>query len=332
MKKLFTVILVVMLLSLCALTASFAGCTKPDSKEITVAMPDGAPALALAGLIGETASLNGFNLTYSIKDGTNIKSAVLSKEADIALVPMNIAAALYNGGVDIKLVSANIYGLLYLVGSESLEDGLASLVGEVVYNVGQGGTPDFTFKKILAENDIAYTESNTAVSGKVALAYMTPSALLPQLKTGIIKYAVLGEPQATLAVTGSANTVLVDLQEEWKEVVGSDTLGYPQVGLVVKTSLLENEPEFVRAFLDKVEANAEWVMLNAAEAGQIVKDNGGTMPITLTADIVSKCNIKFVTASDAKTDITDYLSALMSFAPASIGGKLPDQGFYYSIE
>lgn len=330
MKKLLILILTVVLI-LSVTSIGFAACKEDAPQQITVAMPDGAPALALASLMQGTTVLGDYTISYAIKDGTTIKSAVLSGEADIALLPMNIAAALYNGGVDIKLVSANIYGLLYLVGSEDLENGLSSLVGKVVYNVGQGGTPDYTFKKILAANSIAYEESDTTVEGKVALAYMTPSVLVPQLKTGIIKYAVLGEPQATLAVTGSSNTVLLDLQQAWKSATASETLGYPQVGLVVKASLLESAPELIDEFLNKIAANDEWILNNPAEAGEIIRNKGGTMPITLTEAVVEKCNIRLVNAESAKADVISYLTALKDFNAASIGGKLPDDGFYYSV-
>lgn len=335
MKNTFKILLIITIIIVLALSMfALSGCNteNTETKDIVVSMPDGAPALALAKLMSETDSIGDYNISYSIKDGTSIKSVVMSGEADIALLPMNMAAALYNGGIDIKLVSANIYGLLYLVGSESLENGLESLVGEVVYNVGLGGTPDFTFKKILDANDIEYAESETEVEGKVALAYMTPSTLVPQLKTGIIKYAVLGEPQATIAVTGSNNEVLIDLQDEWKAVTQSEEKGFPQVGLVVKSSLLESDSEFVQAFLEKVSANADWIIDNAAAAGQIITDNEGTMPITLTQAVVEKCNIEYVSAEAAKSDIIDYLTVLMNFNAQSIGGKLPDADFYYSFQ
>ncbi len=334
MSKALRIVFSVIIIVILAVSAlAFAACgNKKTPTDIVVAMPDGAPALALAQLMDQTGAIGSYNLSYSIKDGTAIRSAVMSGEADIALLPMNIAAALYNGGIDVRLVSVNIFGLLYLVGSESYDDGLNSLIGKVVYNVGQGGTPDYTFKKILSSNGIAYEESDTAVDGKVALAYMTPSVLVPQLKTGIIKYAVLGEPQVTLAITGSSNTVLADLQEEWKTVTGSEAAGYPQVGLVVKASLLESDPAFVQTFLQLVRDNADWVLANPADAGQIIRDNEGTMPVTLTSAIVEKCNIRFLTAEDAKADVVSYLTVLRDFNAQSVGGKLPDDGFYHTFE
>ncbi|NCA67985.1 MAG: hypothetical protein EOM87_07980, partial [Clostridia bacterium] len=135
MKKLIKIVVAALaVLTLCVGSAIFVACdNKNEDKKILVAMPDGAPALALAQLMGEVSNLSNYDITYAIKDGTSIRSVVMSGEADIALLPMNIAAALYNGGIDIRLVSANIYGLLYLVGSEALDNGLQSLIGKVVY-------------------------------------------------------------------------------------------------------------------------------------------------------------------------------------------------------
>ncbi|MBP5610430.1 MAG: hypothetical protein J6X72_03730, partial [Clostridia bacterium] len=113
MKKLMFVTLI---LCLCVSAFCFAGCTK-SVDSIVIAVPDGGPALGMSYLMKEfPEEIDGVKVTYKIVDGANgIKAAVLNGEADVALMPTNLAAILYNGCLDIKLVCTNSYGLLYLL-------------------------------------------------------------------------------------------------------------------------------------------------------------------------------------------------------------------------
>lgn len=43
-----------------------------------------------------------------------------------------------------------------------------------------------------------------------------------------------------------------------------------------------------------------------------------------------KCNIVYRNGEEMKKDISAYLQVLYDASPASVGGKLPDDGFYYT--
>ena len=44
---------------------------------------------------------------------------------------------------------------------------------------------------------------------------------------------------------------------------------------------------------------------------------------------MTRTKLEFVTAQDAKADVEVYLNALNEVSGEMIGGKLPDEGFYY---
>lgn len=184
MKKFF-VIIIAALLAL-GVTLSFAACQKdgdPQTVDIKIVVPDGAPALAISKLIHDGAIYDGYNITYEVVPGaTEISAKVLNGEADFAIAPTNTASILYNNNAGIKMLSASTYGNLYLVGKNAVDD-LNGLIGSVVLIIGQGGTPDLTFKYILTQNGIAFVNSDTIVEGKVALRYVGGgSELIPLLK------------------------------------------------------------------------------------------------------------------------------------------------------
>ena len=46
----------------------------------------------------------------------------------------------------------------------------------------------------------------------------------------------------------------------------------------------------------------------------------------LNSNVIANCNVRLIRAKDAKQSIEQYLGILPS---AAIGGKMPDDGFYY---
>ncbi len=297
--------------------------------KINIVMPDGAPSLAMAKLMKEKPQVDGINTTYEIVNGASeISAKFANKEADAAIIPTNLAATLYNKGADIVLVSVNVKGLLYMVGTQPANS-LNDLVGEVVYNIGRGATPDLTFKYILSKNKIEYVESQTPVEGKVALHYVSSgSELIPLLKNKTAKFGILGEPAVTQSTVAAQTQVLFDIQQLWNTATNT-TDGIPQASLVIKRSLAEKYPNIVSELLTLVSQNNDWIKTNSSELSEILKNNGSALSINFSQAIVNRCNISATTAVDAKVFIDAYLKVLYEMNPKTIGEKMPDNNFYY---
>lgn len=305
-----------------ALICSFAACTPTPAEvtELTVYLPDGAPALAVANLF-ETNEIAGKQLNLNITTGIDIQTKVLSGEADIVVCPTNMAATLYNKDVDYKLISANVFGLLYLVGNEPVAS-LSDLVGKVVHSIGKNLTPEFVFKKILANANIEYVDSDVAVEGKVAIRYYSAGGeIIPRLKSGDVDYAILGEP----AVTKSAVPELFDLQALWKQATKLDE-SYPQAGVFVKSELLD-DTKFIDDLLKALNENTQYLQDNSDKIASLLVQNGSSdfNGATFTANILERCNIRCVKATDCKTQLIKYFEAIATINPSF---KLPDDGFY----
>lgn len=334
MKKILTLLLV-----FCVLASSvffLIGCSEhPSTDSITIAIPDGGPSLGMAYLIKEFAEINGTKVTYSIVDGAaGIKSAVMSGEADIAIMPTNMAAILYNQNIPIKLVGTNSYGLLYMLSTVATADAftLDSLKGKILHTVGEGGTPEIVLKKILEAADLEYVDSPDApVEGKVGIKYHEEgSTIVGGLKQGKIQYAILGEPAVSTAIqkVGGTLTIVCDLQEEWATATGTQA-SYPQTALVAKASLIKSDPKLVNKVAKLTVDNAIELTKDAAPLIDCLREKGATVPDAFGADGVARANIDPTFARTAKTDITNYFNILQAFKPQLIGGKLPNDDFYY---
>lgn len=330
MKKFF-VIVVAALLAL-GVTLSFVACQNdngdPQIVDIKIVVPDGAPALAISKLIHDEAAYEGYNITYEVVPGaTEISAKIVNGEADFAIAPTNTASILYNNNAGIKMLSASTYGNLYLVGKNAV-DNLNGLVGKVVVIIGQGGTPDLTFKYILTQKGIAFETSDTAVAGKVALRYVGGgSELIPLLKQNVAEYGILGQPavaQALGAVQGLQN--LFAIHDLWSEVTGGKA--YTQAVFIGKASVVDAHPAFVTWLLGKLEENVDWIKNNPTDAQAAIVSVGSLLTVTFTEASVSASNIRYVPAADAKADVQAYLNVLASFNANTVGGSVPGDSFF----
>lgn len=335
MKKLLIITLTMIV---CVFSAfSFVGCSK-GVDSITIAVPDGGPALGMSYLMKEfPEEIDGVKVTYKIVDGANgIKAAVSSGEADVAIMPTNMAAILYNGGLDIKIVGTNSYGLLYLLSDVTTSEAfsLVSLKGQVLNALGKGGTPEIVLKKVLESASIEYVESDIAVEGKVALRFHDDGkTIIAGLKQGTIHYAILGEPAVSTAIAqvGTTLSIVCDMQEAWKTATNTDA-SYPQTALVAKGSLIKSDKKLVQKIAKLTYEGSVKLAEDAAPYIAELKAREATVPPTFGAAGVARTNILPEFGNKAKADVEAYFTILKAFKAPLIGGDLPDSDFYYIDE
>lgn len=320
MKKLLKILVVLSVIA--ATLLLFVSCedNTENAVEINVAVPDGAPALAIAKLL-DSSNFDGYKVNYEIVAGaTDISAKITTGSADIVVAPTNIAAKLYSNGAKIKVVASNIFGLVYLVGTEEITS-ISALRGQEILCTGQGGTPDFVLQYVLNQNGISGDDAN--------ITYIAQgSDAIAALKTGQAKFALLGEPAATMAVKNAGASILVDFQKEWKDLTGND--GYPQASTIISDEVFDNHSAFLKAFLSEMNANTEWVKTNVDKVNAALKNYGSTNTFA-SAEVIERCNVRYVGALEAKASIISYLEIMRSYNANFIGSTLPDDGFYAGV-
>ena len=319
--------LAALVLIVCLSAIVLAGCDdkeKDEAIEINVIVPDGSPAIALAKMINDNDAPEGYKINYRIVEGaTNIGTSIAQGSADVAIAPTNLLSTIYNKTGSGKLVGTIVQGALYMVGKTALPgdttaEKLASLKGKVVYNIGQGATPDLTFKYILEHFDIEYANTAEPASDQIGLQY------------GKAQFGVLGEPAVSNANSNAKTQTILDIQELWKEVTESQNAGFPQAGLYVVNKYLSGEHwPLIDWIKEKMVEAGSWAVGNPSLVSQIMVENGSASLNGLTAEKIAGCNISWISATDSKKSMNQYLGALYLFDPKTIGGRLPDDGFYY---
>ena len=328
MKKIISLFLTI---ALTFSVVSLCGCDKkteqpePQKDAITVAMPDGAPVLSCFSIMDGDKVIDGHEVKFNVLSGKqNIASVVTSGAADVAVMPTNVAAKLYNKGVKIKLLSVNVYGVLYMIGQTPIEK-TEDLIGKIVYNIGEGGTPDLVLKYILDKKGIPYVESETPVEDKVALSYVADAqTAVANVKKNAGVYGVVGEPVASNAVLKVGAKIVMDMQAEFKALSDS---ALTQAGVVVSEKVY-NDKTLLAALFEELNKNPAYIIENAGKVRSTINACGSALEVDFNADIITRCNLKCVSAKDAKSDLEGYFGEIAAYDDTFIGGKKPDDNFY----
>ncbi len=137
-----------------------------------------------------------------------------------------------------------------------------------------------------------------------------------------VDYYLVPEPAATakckaLTAAGSAYYNVASLQSLYGEN------GYPQAVLVAKSSLIENDGEFVKAYLKECAGTSQWLSEQTDYApivANISKAGGATLKAPmLSAQVIENCNINYVPAMGEKQNVLDYMNSVRSVNAQSYG-------------
>ena len=99
---------------------------------------------------------------------------------------------------------------------------------------------------------------------------------------------------------------------------------------VVRSEFLEEHPERVKAFLSDHKASAEFVNSDPAAASAYVEEFAIIEKAKIAEMAIPYCNITYIDGNELKDTLSGYLSVLYEMSPESVGGKLPEEGFYYN--
>lgn len=310
---------ILLTLTLCACTPTVID----DELTVNVAVLNGTTGFGMAKLIsdsqnGETA----LDYNFSIEtDATMITDKLIQGTVDIAALPTNAASVLYNkteGGV--KVLALNTLGVLYVVENGNTVSTMADLEGKTVYCPAQN--PEFVLRYLCNVYGLENVNIDTTyASPKELMQFIVPS------NEGTI--AVLPEPVLSVATSKNANlNVALDLTAEWDNK--SENSSLVQGCIVVRTEFLEAHEKEVLEFLEEYERSVNYVNTNTDEVSELVVSLGiyeGASAVAKKA--IPKCNVKYIDGVEMKNALSGFLSAMADVNAKSIGGKLPDDNFYF---
>lgn len=310
-------------------SATTTGSTTATAGAIRVAALKGPTGIGMVSLMEEAAqkkTADTYQFTLSAAPD-ELVAKLSSGEVDIAALPTNLAASLYqktNGRV--KLLAINTLGVLYILENGNTVKSVADLKGKTLAATGQGAVPEFALNAILNDAGIA---SSTTVT------YLQEHAELATLAiAGKYNLVMLPEPFVTTVLSKAPQfRIAVDLTTAFASATQKSAGAKSELAmgcLVVRTDFTEKNAEAIKRFLSAYEASAKWVNANHDQAGELVVKYAIMADAKAAAKSIPNCNIVFVAGIDMKTMIEPLFSILFKAEPKSIGGKMPDDAFYYA--
>ena len=292
---------------------------------------DGEGGLTEGAVSTEAAdSENPYDMSFSIyASADEITPKLVQGEIDIAAVPANLASVLFNntdGGV--QVIAVNTLGVLYICESGDTVHSVADLAGKTIYAAGKGSTPEYALDYILEGNGLT-PDVDVTVEWKSEHAECV--AALASDPDGI---ALLPQPFVTTAqMQDPSIRVALDLTEEWDALQnGTDVASTLITGsLVVRSAFAEEHPDAVDAFLSRYAESVEFANDNVEEAAQLI-EKFGIVKAAVAEKALPACKIVCITGDEMKGMLSGYLAVLFDANPASVGGELPGDSFYYTGE
>ena len=326
MKKLLSLLLAVALLAL-ALAACPAPAPTPSEGDLTVRVAGmkGPTSLGLLKLAkeaenGQTQNKYDIDMTYGKAD--QILPKLLQGELDMAALPANVAASVYNSsGGKVKVLAINTLGVVNIVERGDTIRSLSDLVGKKIYAVGKSTTPEYALRYLCAENGIAYSSLNIEWRNEA-------TEILPLLKAEEGAIAMLPQPfvtAATMQVEGLR--IAINFNEEWEKLDNGST--FVTGVMVVRTAFLEEHPAAVIKFLDEYADSVMTTVHAPSSTAALAVEYGLLASLPLAERAVLNCAQIYIDGAEMKAALSSYLATLYDLAPASIGGKMPKDDFYY---
>lgn len=320
MKKLLVFLVLV------AMTIALFACadTEAEKETIRIAGLKGPTSIGLVKVMKDNADGKAANkYEFTIAGSADEITPKLNKgELDMAAIPANLASVLYNNtNGAIKVLAINTLGVLYIVEKDDTVKSVADLKGKTIYATGKGSTPEYTLRYILSKNGVD-------PDNDVTIEWQSePTAVVPLLKANDNAIAMLPQPYVTVAQSNVEGlNIALNLTDEWGKIEGSGALVTGV--LVARTEFVEKHPDAVKKMLNEYAASSEYVNANIDDAAALVEEFD-IFKAAIAKKAIPYCNIKVITGDEMRTSLSSYLAVLFEQNAKAVGGKLPDDAFYY---
>ena len=298
-----------------------------DRTQVDFMVLSGPTGVGAAKLLSDNdagTTLNDYNAEVVTENG-QIQTALTSGEVDIAAIATNVAANLAaQSDGSIQMLAVNTLGVLYILDKNVGVTSLADLSGKTIYATGKGANPEYILNYLLTQNGVDPTTD-------VTIEWLTAEEVSAKMISSDSAVCMLPVPAATaLMAKDSAVKQAISLSDAWDEL-GNGSLAMGCV--VARTEFIEENPQAVADFLTEYEASINYMKdeANVDAASELVAQYKITPSAAIAAAAIPQCNLTFASGQEMKDLVEGYFSVLFQANPASIGGRMPYDSFYYGV-
>ena len=304
-----------------------------ERTKINLAVLSGPTGVGAAKLMADNENgltANDYTVTVCT-DNQQVMAGLTNGDFDVAAIATNVASNLYHksqGGIQIAAI--NTLGVLYILGpADKPLTSLADLAGKTLYATGQGANPEYVLRYLLAKNGVD-------PDGDVEVVWQAAEEVTATMLQGQGEYCMLPVPAATALEAKSEGKIVsqISLSDVWEQLRNGSqlTMGC----MVVRTEFAQENHGAVDLFLEEYKASVEYMAdpvnmavssdLNPAE---LVAKYEIAPSSAIAGKAIPQCNLIYLDGADLRAAIQGYYEVLYAADPASIGGSIPDDGFYF---
>ncbi len=261
-----------------------------------------------------------------------LRALVSGKQVDICAAPSNVGAMFYNKNIDIQLLNISIWRAIWLVSRSKDKKTLADFKGEEIAMPFKGDMPHIVFMQLARKQGInpekdfnlIYTASPMDAAKRMIMRRVDNALLIdPAVSTVVVK-----------SQTGLTSVVApdiyrsVDIQNEWGRLFNTAN-EIPFAGMMGVGNILKNK-ELIDYFMKEYKKATEWCMANPEKTAKMVVQY---IPQLSEEGVSLAMKSVILRADDAQTVkpvVEHFYNVLLESKPALVGGKLPDDKYYYN--
>jgi len=310
-----------LLLSLFAILALTSCGKSNDNFKLSVAFPNGAPALSQYDIAYSLINNESPSITNTkLSDAASIKAGLIDKQYDLIIAPANLGAQVYNTNQSYTMLCGLTYGNIYFASTTKIET-IDDLNNMNFVSFSKGSITDLVSSYIIKESNVSVTTTY------MDSAADTKTALVADQKENTVYLVADPTASASKIALNKQNKecYLVSVEDVWKSITGYD--GFVQAALFVKKDTFNDHKEVVLDYLDRLEKSCNNLndLSKLSENNKKITELGYfNLPDAVLKSAIPGCNIKYRKASDIK----DMFERTYNLNLSLVGGKLPDEGFY----
>lgn len=290
---------------------------------VRLAVLTDASGLGAAGLMaGSEAGDTAVRYEVTLTDDPDLAaSGLLAGTLDAAALPTDRAAALYHqteGEIRLLAVTAQ-GGLLILERGDGVRT-LSDLAGRTLCAAGEGSAPQHVLDCLLAREGLSPDDAD--------IQWSAADSLTDRMISGEIDLCLLpASSAAQVLLRDDQVRVALNLASLWEDALPGSAMAVSC--LAVRADFLEERPQEAADLLAEYAASADLALTDPEAAAPLAAEAGLTADPETALAAIPDCGLTFLTGADMRGAVQSFFEVLAGQDPASIGGSIPDDAFYY---
>ena len=243
----------------------------------------------------------------------NMLSLIVKGEADIVAIPANMAAIIFNRQLDYKVIAVISETKLFIVSANNKIQTINDIKNNTVYCGTKLAAPDLMLQYLISKEQIPNVNINYSLSN-------------PDLSKAVASknadIAILPEPFVSSAMLENKDVHIVVEMSKYID-------DYPVAVLIAKNYFINHNKMLVKEILNEYKKSTDYIINNKEEMKNLIKERNMIINAEAAYYGLNRMGLVFYDGEKMKFALNSYYNFLYNFDKKLIGGKIPNDNFYY---